>query len=47
MKQPTSGRRCAACGKLVRSRRQWLAEKCPKFVGGKSGHLISAPGRLK
>lgn len=39
--------RCRACKRLVRTRKQWLAEKCPAFTSGKSGHLIPAPGRLR
>lgn len=40
-------RRCASCGAMVKTRRQWLKEKCPAFKGGKSGHLISKPGLLR
>lgn len=42
----TKSFRCRTCGKLVRSRDQWLSEKCAAFPSGKSGHLIPSPGLL-
>jgi hypothetical protein len=37
---------CEACGAQVRTREQWITEKCPAFGRGDSGHTISHPRRL-
>jgi hypothetical protein len=34
--------KCAICGAVVLTRKQWISELCPKQLSGKSMHALPA-----